>query len=28
VSLQALVDGKLPKDVLDYAKPPEAWVSQ
>ena len=28
VSLRDLVDGKLPKEVLTYSEPPEAWVSQ
>ena len=28
VSLEDLVEGKLPKEVLEYSDPPEAWVSQ
>jgi Rrf2 family protein len=28
VTLRDLVDGKLPKEVLEYAEPPDAWVSQ
>ena len=28
VSLEDLVAGKLPKEVQEYARPPEAWISQ